>query len=788
MSDLTGMSAEARSKLSRSLFGLAFVLVLLAGPTLYVSTVIDDEDAFVAVADEVVAHPDVRQAIAGEVTELTFEAVEADETIAEILPEGLRTFSVPLTAIASEQLTDAAFVLLDTDIAVDARSTALREVHRQVTVDSDEVTVDLRAVLVRTSREVGGSTIGAGVAKLVSGSDAGRFTLAEADSPESKLLAAVRAVPGFGWTVGLSAVVAIVAAILVSNDRRRSLVVGGFVLASAAIVSSVIVTLVLAIVLSSLTGTSAVGDAVVEVVGADFAQQQRGAVVYGLILAAIGALLGNRPSVVAMRGLPGDLWNRRPGTLGAVNALVSDNPPVARAVTWGAGLFTVMAWTTPSWRVLLTIIGLTLAAQMFIWTFVSPSDRAEGWRARLQVSSAASTDLADAAGARSMGRVRVNLLVLTLVIFVFWPEWSRSSVAAFFVIGAFLQAITDIPAARRLARAEAVAEPARAKSVAGDGRRRRFVAAGAVAVGALALAALGTSASAERVEASVECNGSVDLCDRRIDEVVFAGSHNSMSSSDLGWELALQTGDMVTQLDYGIRALLIDAHYWDNEGTVEGGDDPAARFLIEAALSDDQPKPGTWLCHGFCALGATDLTGGLTDVDLWLEAHPREVLLIVVQDEISVGDLTEAFDSSGLLARAHVHETGTSFPTLQALIDAEERIIVWAENAGEPGTWLQNGYADDFGETPFTFALRSEFSCASNRGSADNPLLLVNHWLTTGIPVREVAAAVNSRDALLERVRDCEAERGRLPTILATDFVQTGDVIEVVAELNGVTE
>ncbi len=785
MSDLMGMSPDTRSKLSRSLLGLAFFLVLLAGPALYVSTVIDDEDAFVAVADEVVAHPDVRQAIAGEVTELTFEAVEADETIAEVLPEGLRTFSVPLTAIASEQLTDAAFALLDTDIAVDARSTALREVHRQVTVDSDEVTLDLRAVLVRTSREVGGSTIGAGVAKLVSGSDAGRFTLAEAGSAESTLLAAVRAVPGFGWTVGVAALVTLVAAILVSNDRRRSLVVGGFVLASAAIASSVIVTVALAIVLSSLTGTSPVGDAVVEVVGADFAQQQRGAVVYGLILAAIGVLLGNRPSAVALRGLPGDLWNRRPGTLGALSALVGDNPPVARAVTWGAGLFTIMAWTTPSWRVLLTIMGLTIAAQMFIWTFVSPSDRAKGWRARLQVTPASSTD---EPGTRSMSRVRVNLLVLTLVIFVFWPEWSRSSVAAFFVVGAFLQAVTDIPAARRFARADAASAPARAKSVADGGRRPRFVVAGVVAVGALALAALGTSASAERAEASVECNGSVNLCDRRIDEVVFAGSHNSMSSSDLGWELALQTGDMVTQLDHGIRALLIDAHYWDNEGTVEGGDDLAAGFLIEAALSDDQPKPGTWLCHGFCALGATDLTGGLTDVDFWLEAHPREVLLIIVQDEISIGDLTEAFDRSGLLARAHVHETSTPFPTLQALIDADERIIVWAENAGEPDTWIQNGYADDFGETPFTFALRSEFSCASNRGSADNPLLLVNHWLTTGIPVREVAAAVNNRAALLERVRDCEAERGRLPTILATDFVQTGDLVEVVAELNEVTE
>ncbi len=761
MFNLTALSPEARAKVSRALFVLAFILVLIAGPTLYVSTVIDDEDAFVAVADEVVAHPDVRQAIAGEVTELTFEAVEADETIAEILPEGMRTFSVPLTAIASEELTKTAFVLLDTDLAVDARSTALREVHRQVTVDSDEVVIDLRAVLVRTSREVGGSTIGAGVAKLVSGSDAGRFTLAEAGSPESKLLAAVRGVPGFGWTVGLAALIALAAGVLVSIDRRRGLVVGGLVLASGAIVSSVIVTVVLAVVLSALGGSSAVGDAVVEVVGADFAQQQRGAVIYGLILASIGVLLGNRPSAVALRRLPGDLWNRRPGTLGAMSALVGDNTPVARAVTWGAGLFTVMAWTTPSWRVLLTIIGMTLAAQVFIWTLVNPSNRAEQWRSRFQISRAVSTDASDSNAAWSMGRVRANLLVLTALVFVFWPEWSRNSVAAFFVIGAFIQAITDVPEARRIAQRESAAESVAAKPADRVGRRQRYVVAGAVALGAFVLAGFATAAAADKAEMSAECNGSLELCDRRIDEIVFAGSHNSMSSSDLGWELALQTGDIVTQLDYGIRAILIDALYWDDEGTVEGGDDPAVRFLIEAALSDDEPRPGTWLCHGFCALGATDLTGGLTDIDLWLESHPRDVLLIIVQDEVSVEDLTMAFDRSGLLDRAHIHESGTVYPTLEELIDADKRIMVWAENAGEPDSWLQNGYATDFGETPFTFALRSEFSCVSNRGSAKNPLLLLNHWLTTGIPVREVAAAVNSRGALLARVKLSAADYRR---------------------------
>lgn len=66
----------------------------------------------------------------------------------------------------------------------------------------------------------------------------------------------------------------------------------------------------------------------------------------------------------------------------------------------------------------------------------------------------------------------------------------------------------------------------------------------------------------------------------------------------------------------------------------------------------------------------------------------------------------------------------------------------------------------------------------------DHPLFLLNHWVTTGIPIREAAAVINSRTELLDRVDQCEAERGRLPTILAVDFVETGDLIEVVDELN----
>ena len=64
------------------------------------------------------------------------------------------------------------------------------------------------------------------------------------------------------------------------------------------------------------------------------------------------------------------------------------------------------------------------------------------------------------------------------------------------------------------------------------------------------------------------CNGDRALCDRRLDEVVFPGAHNSMSGAEFaGWMFPNQELGSVSVLGHGIRALLFDVHY----GTPIGG-------------------------------------------------------------------------------------------------------------------------------------------------------------------------------------------------------------------------
>ncbi len=112
--------------------------------------------------------------------------------------------------------------------------------------------------------------------------------------------------------------------------------------------------------------------------------------------------------------------------------------------------------------------------------------------------------------------------------------------------------------------ATAPAEPRRRRTPAVTRRRVLAVtgtaAACAVAFG-LAFVLIGNGSNVQAKTLGT-CNGYAQLCDRRLDEVVFAGMHNSMSAADTpGWLIANQDRDVAQQLNDGIRAFKISTHY-----------------------------------------------------------------------------------------------------------------------------------------------------------------------------------------------------------------------------------
>ena len=76
-----------------------------------------------------------------------------------------------------------------------------------------------------------------------------------------------------------------------------------------------------------------------------------------------------------------------------------------------------------------------------------------------------------------------------------------------------------------------------------------------------------------------------------------------------------------------------------------------------------------------------------------------------------------------------------------------------------------------------TSSRRTTFTCEPNRGPADAPLFLVNHWVSASPPDPSEAAKANDAKLLLDRARrQCAEQRGRVPNVVAVDFAVRGKI------------
>lgn len=251
------------------------------------------------------------------------------------------------------------------------------------------------------------------------------------------------------------------------------------------------------------------------------------------------------------------------------------------------------------------------------------------------------------------------------------------------------------------------------------------------------------------------CNGHVALCDRRFDEVTFATTHNAMSNADEGWLGPNQQHGITRQLEDGVRAMMLDTHKWRDE---------------------------LYLCHSVCEFGSKLLVDGLREISDFLAANPREVFTLIFQDGISPAETEAAFVASGLVDFVYT-PSGDPWPTLGAMIESNQRLVVTAEFSAGPPDWYLHAW-DVMFDTPYSFGSAEEFSCDLNRGRADNDLFLINHWITVLLPSEAGAREVNVFDVLHDRAVQCAEERGRHPNFIAVDFYAHGDLFEVVDALN----
>ncbi len=288
----------------------------------------------------------------------------------------------------------------------------------------------------------------------------------------------------------------------------------------------------------------------------------------------------------------------------------------------------------------------------------------------------------------------------------------------------------------------------------------------------------------------LRCNGHEELCDRRFDEVVFPATHNAMAASNLGWIWPHHDSNLSAQLKAGVRAFLLDTHYGDTPDEIQrylSTFPNSSRALMERIINAADPVtrgPGLFLCHNLCALGATPLEDALTDLRAFLDRHQHEVIVLILQDEVSAADTAAAFEVSGLLRYVYTHPPDAAWPTLREMIERNERVVVFAEQGGPPPAWYHH-FWNDAEETRYSYRSPEEFDCAPNRGGTGKPLFLLNHWIARRAPDRVDAARINAYDFLLSRALTCAEERGQMPNFIAVDFYGIGDLFRVVDTLNG---
>ncbi|HVM24785.1 MAG TPA: hypothetical protein VM253_05250, partial [Candidatus Limnocylindrales bacterium] len=292
---------------------------------------------------------------------------------------------------------------------------------------------------------------------------------------------------------------------------------------------------------------------------------------------------------------------------------------------------------------------------------------------------------------------------------------------------------------------------------------------------------------------------------RRLDQVVLAGTHNSMSAADRpGWLFANQTRPIPRQLSDGVRLMMIDPHYGivDRQGRIrtdleaEGTtrNRVAARLGVDAVGAAERlagrldlvPAEGerkVYLCHTLCELGAERMSTTLREVRGWLERNRAEVLVILLESSVEPDEIEEEFESAKLEPYLATLPRDRPLPTLRQMIVSGRRLVVLDDKDGGEAPWHQAAFvfAQDTSISAFT---ESRTACDPSRGTPESPLLIMNHWVDRFPPPLTAAEAVNRRSVLSQRIRACRDRLGRVPNVIAVDFYDRGDAIASARELN----
>jgi hypothetical protein len=266
------------------------------------------------------------------------------------------------------------------------------------------------------------------------------------------------------------------------------------------------------------------------------------------------------------------------------------------------------------------------------------------------------------------------------------------------------------------------------------------------------------------IGAGVPCNGTPALCDKSYSSLTFLGTHWSMASDD-SWATQTQGRSLRDQLLVGgVRALELEIH--SDNGVLA-------------------------VCAGSCSAGSQSLASVLREVESFVQGNATDVLTLLLRSSAPPSALAQAFDDQGLVELAHSQAPGKPWPTLQMMIDAQRRLVVFldqvpadrAADAGLPDASDASDASDvqlppwlhRLSDWAWETAASEGKDCAVSHGDPQSPLAILNHYVPGEAATDATLAAAHVAEVVAARLARCNDDRKHVPNFVLVDFAEIGD-------------
>ncbi|MGB1587374.1 MAG: hypothetical protein ACPHJD_01005 [Poseidonia sp.] len=278
----------------------------------------------------------------------------------------------------------------------------------------------------------------------------------------------------------------------------------------------------------------------------------------------------------------------------------------------------------------------------------------------------------------------------------------------------------------------------------------------------------------QEVDDGLLCNGLSVLCDRSYDNVTFPETHNAFATHEDGifYPASNHRTGLDAQWEAGIRAFMLDTHYLD---------------------SSNPSSSGVRFCHGNgggaispCVYGSVNAVTWLSELNQHMAEAPSDVVTLLIENYVEADDLVAVLEEAGLMEMAYVHTLNEPWPTLRELVEQNQRMVLFWEQAGDTGHPYFHDFLTFSWTTDYAEESKEEMDCAPHRGDATQVVFHMNNWLSgpLGLSSPNNAEETNDPAFLIERATECFDMHGKRPTFIAVDWWEDGDVVAAALAVN----